>query len=41
MLTSVIAVGAGMAAINYARKNNLFSNRQMKKMQRRVTKALF
>lgn len=41
MLTSVIAIGAGVAAYNYARKNNLISNKQMKRLQRRVTKTLF
>jgi len=38
MLTSAIAVGAGMVAYNYARKNNLISNRQMRKMTKRITR---
>lgn len=41
VLTSVIAVGAGMAAYNYAQRNNLMSRRNMKKMQKRITKTLF
>ncbi|WP_442595134.1 YrzQ family protein [Neobacillus sp. D3-1R] len=38
MLTSAIAFGAGMVAYNYAQKNNLMSNRQMRKMTKRITK---
>jgi hypothetical protein len=38
MMTSVLAVGAGMVAYNYARKNNMVSARNMKKMQKRITK---
>ena len=41
MMTSVLAVGAGMAAISYAKRNNMMSTRTMKKMQRRITKAMF
>jgi hypothetical protein len=41
MMTSVLAIGAGMAAYNYARKNNMISTRNMKKMQKRLTKAIF
>jgi hypothetical protein len=40
MLTSAIVVGAGMAAYNYAQRNNMVSRRQMKKMQKRLTKAI-
>ncbi|MDZ5470878.1 YrzQ family protein (plasmid) [Bacillus sp. 31A1R] len=40
MITSAIAFGAGMAAYNYMQKNNMMSNRQMKKIQKRITKAL-
>ena len=38
MMTSVLAVGAGMVAYNYAKRNNVVSARNMKKMQRRITK---
>lgn len=38
MLTSAIAFGAGMVAYNYVQKNNLVSNRQMRKMTKRITK---
>jgi hypothetical protein len=38
MLTSAVAFGAGMVAYNYAQKNNLMSNRQMRKMAKRITK---
>jgi hypothetical protein len=41
MMTSVLAVGAGVAAFGYARKNNMITNRQMKKIQKRITKAIF
>lgn len=41
MITSALAVGVGMAAFGYARKNNMISNRQMRKIQRRIGKALF
>ncbi|WP_258309595.1 YrzQ family protein [Cytobacillus oceanisediminis] len=41
MLTSAMLIGAGMAAYNYAQKNNLMSGRQMKRMQKRITRALF
>ncbi|EIJ83608.1 YrzQ family protein [Bacillus methanolicus] len=39
MLTSVIALGAGMAVYNYAQKNNMISNRKIKNMQKRITKV--
>lgn len=38
VLTSAIAFGAGMAAYNYAQKNNMMSRRQLKKMQKQITK---
>ncbi|MHC0035809.1 YrzQ family protein [Pseudoneobacillus sp. C159] len=38
MVTSAIAIGAGMVAYNYAKKNNLMSNRQMRKMAKRVAR---
>jgi hypothetical protein len=38
MLTSAIAFGAGMVAYNYAKKNNMMSGRQMRKMTKRMTK---
>lgn len=41
MLTSALAFGAGIVAYNYAQKNNMMNNRQMKKIQKRITKALF
>lgn len=41
MLTSVIAFGAGMAAYNYASNNNMMSGRKMKRMSKKVTRALF
>lgn len=39
MLTSVLAIGAGVAAYNYAQRNQLMSRRNMKKMQRKMVKA--
>ncbi|MFE8696819.1 YrzQ family protein [Cytobacillus sp. FJAT-53684] len=41
VLTSAIVFGAGMAVYNLAQKNNLMSGRQRKKIQKRITKALF
>jgi len=41
MLTSVIAFGAGMAAYNYASSNYMMSGRKMKRMSKKVTRALF
>jgi hypothetical protein len=41
VMTSVIAFGAGMAAYNLAQRNNYMSGRQMKKMQRKVKRAIF
>ncbi len=38
MVTSAIAIGAGVVAYNYARKNKMMSGRGMKKMQRRISK---
>ncbi|MDE3839714.1 DUF3918 domain-containing protein [Bacillus methanolicus] len=40
MLTSAIALGAGMVAYNYAQKNNMISNRKIKNLQKRITKVL-
>jgi hypothetical protein len=41
MMTSILAFGAGMAAYNYAQKNNMMSDRQMKRLQMKIKKALF
>nr|WP_309246280.1 YrzQ family protein [Cytobacillus oceanisediminis] len=41
ILTSAMMLGAGMAAYNYAQKNNMISGRKMKRMQKKITKALF
>ncbi|MBU8879496.1 YrzQ family protein [Bacillus sp. FJAT-29790] len=41
VITSAIVFGAGMAAYNIAQRNNLMSRRNMRKMQKRITKALF
>lgn len=38
MVTSAIAIGAGVVAYNYARRNNMMSARGMKKMQRRISR---
>jgi len=40
MITSVLAVGAGVAAYNYAQKNNLMSDRNMRKLKRGI-KGMF
>lgn len=41
MLTSAVAIGAGIVAYNYMQKNNMMSRRKMKKMQKQFTKAIF
>ncbi|MED3562539.1 MULTISPECIES: YrzQ family protein [Bacillus] len=41
MMTSVVAFGAGMAAYNWAQRNNMMSARNLKKMQRNVKRAIF
>ncbi|WP_231510760.1 YrzQ family protein [Bacillus sp. UNC438CL73TsuS30] len=41
MMTTVVAFGAGMAAYNLAQRNNVMSARNMKKMQRKVKRAIF
>jgi len=40
-MTSVIAFGAGVAAYNLAQRNNLMSGRQMRRMQKKVKRAIF
>jgi len=37
---TLLMVGAGVAVYNYMQKNNMISNKQMKKLQKRVMKAL-
>ncbi len=39
-VTSAIAVGVGMAAYNMMRKNNLLSSRNVRKMQKRIARAM-
>ena len=41
MMTSVLTVGAGMVAYNYVQKNNLISNRQMKKLKKGIERNSF
>jgi Protein of unknown function (DUF3918) len=41
MMTSVVALGVGVAAYNIAQRNNMMSGRQMKRMTRKVKRALF
>lgn len=38
MMSSALAIGVGMVAYNYAKKNHMISGRNMKKMQKMVTK---
>jgi len=40
MLTSALVFGAGMAAYGYMQKNDMMDKRQMKKLQKRITKAI-
>ncbi len=41
VMTSVIALGVGMAAYNIAQRNNMMSARTMRRMQRKVRRAIF
>jgi hypothetical protein len=41
MMTTMIAIGAGMAAYNMATRNNMMSARNMKRMTRKVKRAIF
>ncbi|MEH7504993.1 YrzQ family protein [Neobacillus drentensis] len=41
MMTTMIAFGAGMAAYNVATRNNMMSARNMKRMTRKVKRAIF
>lgn len=41
MMTSALMLGAGMIAYNYAQNNNMISTRKMKKMQNKITRAIF
>jgi hypothetical protein len=41
VMTSAIAFGVGVAAYNIAQRNNMMSGRQMKKIQRKVKRAIF
>ena len=41
IMTTMIAFGAGMAAYNMAQRNNMMSVRNMKRMQKKVKRALF
>ncbi|WHY84825.1 YrzQ family protein [Neobacillus novalis] len=41
MMTTMIAFGAGLAAYNLAQRNNMMSPRNMKRMQRKVKRAIF
>ncbi|WP_312473954.1 YrzQ family protein [Neobacillus sp.] len=40
LMTSMIVLGAGMAAYNIAQRNNMMSARNMKRIQRRVKRAI-
>ncbi|MDR6122254.1 YrzQ family protein [Neobacillus drentensis] len=41
MMTSMIAFGAGMAVYNMAQRNNMMSTRNMKRIQKKVKRAMF
>jgi hypothetical protein len=41
MMTTMIVFGAGMAAYNVAQRNNMMSARNMKRMTRKVKRAIF
>ncbi|WP_400242590.1 DUF3918 family protein [Niallia sp. JL1B1071] len=37
-INTAIAIGAGIAAIGYLQKNNMISQKQVKRMQKKVMK---
>jgi hypothetical protein len=41
MMTTMIAFGAGMAVYNVASRNNMMSARNMKRMTKKVKRAMF
>jgi hypothetical protein len=41
LMTTMIAFGAGMAAYNVAQRNNMMSARNMKRMTKKVRRAMF
>jgi len=41
VMTSVVALGVGVAAYGLTQRNNMMSGRQMKRIQRKVKRALF
>jgi len=41
MMTTMIAFGAGLAAYNVATRNNMMSGRNMRRMTKKVRRALF
>nr|WP_263325626.1 DUF3918 family protein [Neobacillus sp. Marseille-Q6967] len=41
MMTSAIAFGAGIAAYNMMQRNNMISERRVKRMARKVRRAIF
>ncbi|MGJ7921471.1 YrzQ family protein [Neobacillus sp. LXY-4] len=38
MVTSALAIGAGVAAYSLMRNNNMMTNRQMKRIGKRITR---
>ncbi|MFK9091351.1 YrzQ family protein [Bacillus salipaludis] len=41
MMTTMIVFGVGMAAYNIAERNNMMSARNLKRLQKRVKRAIF
>ncbi|MBE4908086.1 YrzQ family protein [Cytobacillus suaedae] len=39
-MTSLIALGIGAVAYNYAQKNNMMNNKTMKQMRKRLARAI-
>ncbi|HZG60626.1 MAG TPA: YrzQ family protein [Anoxybacillus sp.] len=40
-LTSLLAIGLGVAAYQYAQRNNFMNGRTIRRMGRRLTRAIF
>ncbi|MEH7417993.1 YrzQ family protein [Neobacillus drentensis] len=41
MMTTMLVFGAGMATYNIAQRNNIMSARNMKRIQKKVKRAIF
>ena len=40
LISSALVMGAGMAAFNYMQRNDMIDKRQLKRMRKKITKAI-